>query len=529
MRHETKPLLPSETGPASSTTRLAPAAGAALVRALFLALVALLAVRLVALYLNGTDLFFDEAQYWFWSTEPAFGYYSKPPLIAWLIGATTALCGDGEMCVRLASPVLHTLTALAIFWLGRALYDASVGVLAALAYATLPGVSVSAGIISTDVPLLAAWAVALAALVELLRTGPAASAATVGQASPGGASSWQPSLALGVALGLGLNAKYAMAWFVMCLAVYLVATPTSRWLLRDSRLWAALAVAALLIAPNIAWNSANAFATFSHTADNAKWGGSLVNPGKAAEFFAAQFGVFGPILFGALLVIGWRATKGRLAEADRLLLCFSVPLIAVILAQAFVSRAHANWAAPAYVAASVLVVATMLRDRAFGWMRASFAVHLAVVALVIAGTTLAGRASPPFGPDPFARTLGWRNVAEVVQMEVERARKAGEPYAAVLTDDRPVTAALLYYLRTSAIPVLAWQAGPYPTDHFQMTRGYAPARGAPLLLVSLGSPNEAVTGRFAAVARLGEHTVAAGPSTSRTVHLVRLSADRQTR
>ena len=49
---------------------------------LVVALGALLAIRLVALVFNRTDLFFDEAQYWAWSVEPAFGYYSKPPLIA---------------------------------------------------------------------------------------------------------------------------------------------------------------------------------------------------------------------------------------------------------------------------------------------------------------------------------------------------------------------------------------------------------------------------------------------------------------
>ena len=80
-------------------------------RRLALVLLGIMAVRLVALWLNRTDLFFDEAQYWSWAQEPAFGYYSKPPLIAWLIGATTAICGDGEACLRSASPVLHTVTA----------------------------------------------------------------------------------------------------------------------------------------------------------------------------------------------------------------------------------------------------------------------------------------------------------------------------------------------------------------------------------------------------------------------------------
>jgi hypothetical protein len=62
---------------------------------------ALLCVRLAALYWNATDLFFDEAQYWAWSEQPAFGYFSKPPLVAWLIRVATEVCGPGEACVRL--------------------------------------------------------------------------------------------------------------------------------------------------------------------------------------------------------------------------------------------------------------------------------------------------------------------------------------------------------------------------------------------------------------------------------------------
>jgi hypothetical protein len=33
----------------------------------------------------GLDLSFDEAQYWTWSLSPAWGYYSKPPFLSWLI------------------------------------------------------------------------------------------------------------------------------------------------------------------------------------------------------------------------------------------------------------------------------------------------------------------------------------------------------------------------------------------------------------------------------------------------------------
>jgi 4-amino-4-deoxy-L-arabinose transferase-like glycosyltransferase len=468
----------------------------------------LLALRLAALAFNGTDLFFDEAQYWYWSLEPAFGYYSKPPLIAWLIRLSTDSCGMSEFCVRLPSPFLHTATALAVFWLGRKLYDVRVGVLAGLAYATLPGVSVSAGIISTDVPLLLCWTLALVALVRILE-------------GPG----WWPALLLGVAFGLGLNAKYAMAWFVACLLIYLVMTPERRGLLKDPRLYAGLGLGVAMILPNIAWNLDHQFATFSHTADNAKWGGAMFHPEKALEFFGAQFGVFGPILFGALLVIAWRATRQRLPQADRLLLAFSLPLIVMITLQAFLSRAHANWAAAAYIAATVLVVATMVRDVAWPWLKASFAVNVAVAVIAAVGVVAAGRIAP-LGIDPFARTLGWEEIAKVTQAKLNEARERGQPFAAVITDDRPVTAELLYYMRHDPTPVRAWRGGQRPRDHFELMQPFTESDG-PVLLVSTVGERSSVIGSFESSVALGAQDVPAGPVASRRISFFALTGYKQ--
>ena len=462
-------------------------------------LAALLCVRLFALYVNATDLFFDEAQYWAWSETPALGYFSKPPLIAWLIGLSTSACGAGEACVRLSSPLLYTASGLAVYWLGRRLYDARIGALSALAFVTLPGVSLSAGLISTDVPLLLCWALALVGFTALFETEDV----------------W-PALLLGVALGAGLNAKYAMAWFVLCAGIYLALTPERRSVLRDWRLYLALGIGLLMIAPNLAWNASHKFATFSHTAENANWGGSLFNPGKALEFFAAQFGVFGPILFGSFLVIAWRAWRERLPENDRLLLSFSLPLIVVITMQAFLSRAHANWAAPAYVAASVLVIATMVREGAWRWLTASFALHALLLALLIFGTTTAGRVHLPLKPDPFARTLGWHDVAEATLSELATAKAVGKPFAAVLSDDREVTAELLYYLRNEPTPILAWRVGA-PHDHFEMTRPFTPTSPTPVLLVHVGeSPGPAV-GSFATATKIADRKLPAGENAQRRV------------
>jgi 4-amino-4-deoxy-L-arabinose transferase-like glycosyltransferase len=465
----------------------------------------LLLVRLAALYWSATDLFFDEAQYWSWSEEPAFGYFSKPPLIAWLIRAATEVCGPDEACVRLPSPLVHTVTAVAVFILGRRLYDARIGVLSGLAFATLPGVSMSAGLISTDVPLLACWAVALIGFAALFET----------------EALW-PALVLGLAFGIGLNAKYAMAWFLMCAAVYLFIMPDRRSVLRDFRFWLGLAIGILLIAPNLAWNYAHSFATFTHTAENANFGGTLFNPLKVLEFVGSQFGVFGPILFGGYLVIAWRARKQRLPEPDRYLLAFSAPILLVITAEAFISRAHANWAAPAYVAGSVLVIATMVRDADWGWLKASFAINVALLLLLVFGTTTAGSMVSPVKPDPFARTLGWHDVAIATQDELAKARAAGKPFAAVLSDDRAMTAELLYYMRGDPTPILAWRKGA-PHDHFELTRPFTAAVAGPVLLVREGPDAGDTPKAFGNAQKIADVDLPAGSNASRRVTFYALS------
>ena len=54
---------------------------------------ALTILRLAVLFITPLELYPDEAQYWLWSRTLDFGYFSKPPMIAWLIAATTRLGG----------------------------------------------------------------------------------------------------------------------------------------------------------------------------------------------------------------------------------------------------------------------------------------------------------------------------------------------------------------------------------------------------------------------------------------------------
>jgi hypothetical protein len=496
-------------GPASHKTSRTDAQGSPHTLLILASLLgALTLFRILALAVNGTDLFTDEAQYWAWSRELAAGYYSKPPLIAWIIAGASEVCGDGEFCVRLPSPLIHGLTSILVFFIGRRLYSAEAGFWSALSFATLPGISLSSGIISTDVPLLFAWAAALLAFIELLR-----------------APRLLPALVLGAALGAGLNAKYAMAYFVPSAAIFFLIAPEKAALLKRPHLWIALALGLALIAPNIAWNAANGFATFAHTADNTGWTGSLLHPGKAAEFLLAQFGVFGPILFGALLIIAWRARTSLAAFSaeDRLLLAFSLPLILIITAQAFLSHAFANWAAPAYVAAVVLVTQTMIRDRAWSWLKGSLALSLAIVIVIALATWQAGSFEIPGAGDPFARTLGNRGLAASVREAVKDGAAKGQPYGAIVADERETVAALLYYAPELAPRVRAWRHLERPRDHFELTRAFSGSDAGPALLVTHQSTPGQILKSFGFVRALAAHRIQAGRFTTRTIQLFALS------
>ncbi len=478
----------------SKDTASSAQAGETYAAPLCLFLLALTLARVAANAFSNTDLFFDEAQYWFWSRELAFGYYSKPPLIGWIIRGATEICGQSEACIRSPSALFHAGTALLIYGIGRQLYHARIGFWAGLTYASLPGVSLSSTLISTDVPLLFFIALALFALLKLHESG-----------------AWLWACLFGLALGLGFLSKYAMAYFLLCLGLALIWLPLYRPLLQTGKFYVALAIGAAILAPNLLWNAQNGFATFSHTADNANWSGFVVHPIDALEFLGGQFGVFGPILFAALLVFCWNwlfssQIRNQNGKAERLLLAFSIPVIALMTMQAFLSRAHANWAAFAYIAATVLVVAVLIRD---GWhrlFRVSLAVHMAIFLLISAGGILAGRIALPGGADPYVRILGWEALA---QSAAAKAR-AGE-FRTIATDKRAVAAELFYYLRDEDITIVTLRGNGPPKDHFELTRPLTDETPGPVLLVSLG--RKAPPGSSA----LGSSEIPAGPVKTRRV------------
>ncbi|MBS0212640.1 MAG: glycosyltransferase family 39 protein [Proteobacteria bacterium] len=295
-------------------------------RRTFLALWALeLAARI---WLAATlPLFSDEAWYWLEGQHPAWAYSDLPGLTAWLARLGTAVGGDTPLGLRW--PFL--LLGAAVPWLcmraARRWFDATSGWQAGLLALLIPLASVLGALALPDVPLVFASVLAFDAGLALLATAEADSAPKLEKgeaASPpacGGGVGWgrerrdtrpperaAACLQLAVALALGALCHYRFLIALAGLAVGVLASREGRALLRDPRVWAALAVGALAWLP-LAWFNAH-----EHVAglrfqfvERQPWRFHLYG----LKLQALQPLLTGPLLYVALLWALWQAGKRR--------------------------------------------------------------------------------------------------------------------------------------------------------------------------------------------------------------------------
>jgi len=479
-----------------------------------LIVLALTIVRLVGLRMSAVDLFIDESQYWSWSRELALGYFSKPPLLAWLIAAAEHFCGPSEACIRVPAPLMSLATSLLAYAVGRALYDARTGFWAAMLTAFGTGTVFSARIISTDVPLVLFWALALFAYVRLVRK-----------------AGWRWAVVLGTALGAGLLAKYAMIYFLAGFVLAAFFEKQARVLLVKPELRLALGLAVITVSPNILWNAANGFLTLRHAGGNVI--GEPIEPSviRPLEFLAAQFAVFGPVVFGVAIVAitflargaiacgvalpfppsplagegrrchsvcGGPIASNRLMPADRILLGFALPPLIVVTVTASMVHAYANWASAAFIPLAVLAAAILVRRNLWILLWGSLALGLAVQIAFIGADAFASSIRLPFfsTPNPYFRTLGWNGYGRTVG---RLARSLGA--STIVSDTRAEVASLLYYWRDQPEQILAWPTTNLP--NFDLTRGLTAAAPPPVLFVSQCPATDRLEKYYAKVMPLG--------------------------
>ena len=452
-------------------------------------------IRVWLLIITPLQLYPDEAQYWWWAQHPALGYFSKPPLIAWCIWLATHVFGRSVWAIRLASPLLHAGTALLVYAIAKLLGGRRLALWSTLAYATLPGVAYSSGLMTTDVPLLFFWAMALYALLRALEE-----------------RGWRWTAICGAAIGLGILAKYAMLFFAVGLLLAATMSVKIRKFVFGRRGLLAAAIGIILISPNAYWNWHHHFLTFGHTAADADWRAASFSVSNMLYFMAGQFGVFGPLLMAGFLIGLWRLwTSDQRSETELLLAVMALPPLLAMLVQSFISVANANWAAPTYISATPLAVMVLMETP---WaLLGSLVVDVAAMLLLWLVLIWPGVAGALGQANAFKREEGWRQLGQTITAEVRSHR-----YDVIAAANRSLLAELTYYAPSRRVPLRAWEKNGVVANSFDMTMPLS-RHDSHVLLVLLPQEVGAVLPSFESVRLVRKLQIHVGGGITRTVML----------
>jgi 4-amino-4-deoxy-L-arabinose transferase-like glycosyltransferase len=405
--------------------------GAGLVRNTALAILAMVALRLVAAAL--TPLTFDEAYYWMWSKHLAGGYYDHPPMVALVIRAGTLIAGDTELGVRLVSILLALPMSFAIYRTAEILFGGTrVAASAAILLNATLLAAVGMLIVTPDAPLLVAASFLIFALAKVLETGRGA---------------WW--LAVGVAAGAALLSKYTALFFGPAILIWLVVVPNLRHWLWSPWLYLGGLISLLMFSPVILWNSDHHWVSFIKQMGRARI--EDFRPVFIAELAPTQIAFATPLVF-ILGAMGLHALARRRAGAMAARVLVNVmfwTIVVYFIWHSLHARVEANWFAPVYpafaIAAAVAATVTPWEPR---WQRladfcrrwaAPTGVAMFIVLIVQANTgVLSG-----YRRDATVRSVGvgWRDTAAGI--EAVRGRVGA---TCVLAPDYGTTGWLAFYL-----------------------------------------------------------------------------------
>lgn len=305
-----------------------------------------------------TELLYDEAYYWYYAQNPAWGYFDHPPMVAWMI-ALGGLFLKGELGVRLLSCLMGTGT-LALLWLlidrperkeyvpQLMVWLMSIVLIHAYGFLSLP-----------DTPLLFFTALFLLVYREFLR-------------SPG----YLISLALGGAMAALMYSKYHAA------LVILAVVASNPALLRNRYAWMALAVSLLAYLPHLNWLYQQDFVTVRYhlfERPNQMYGFSKFTLGYLLSLLAL-FGLTFPWAYKSLLA--FRSSN----KFDRALVFMAYGIILFFFLSSFQRRVQTQWLIAVGIPMAVIVGRQLIEKPGLRkWLYRAGWANLAVLALLRVG------------------------------------------------------------------------------------------------------------------------------------------------
>lgn len=310
---------------------------------LLVLLLIILAMRGLFLFTIGLDLIGDESYYWDWSRQPAWCYYSKPPMVAWLIGAVTWLLGDYTPVVRLPALLLGTVFLAYFHATAKAFYGAQAAALALLLILATPINAIANFLMTIDPPLYCFWIMALYYLRRALFDADHRAWLWAGCVNAAALLSKQAALALPVMLLIFLLIERGRRSYLK----------RYYWLYLMPMIFAAL--------PILWWNQQHDWVMFAHSKGHfgnhepIDW---LKRLQHARDFVLYQLLLLSPVTFGLSVVISFKGAVGfkRLTAEQQFLWLMGPLLILAVLLLCFLQKTQGNWSMPFYISALILLV-----------------------------------------------------------------------------------------------------------------------------------------------------------------------------
>ncbi len=400
-------------------------------------------LRCIAVIVTPLELSADEAQYWLWSKSLSWGYFSKPPLIAWLISLSNFIFGDFDFAVRIFAPILHGATAIVLYFLAKEFTTNHIAqFLSSLIWLTFPIVGVGSFIMSTDTPLMLFFSISILMIVKAYKSE--------------NRNNW---LIAGVFSGLGLYAKYAAVYLPLGLILFYTVSFYKKSKIKLFSVLIFLISFATVSIPNILWNFYNNFYTISHLSSNAVIDSPSYSLHGSIIFIASQFVVVGPILL-AIFCVSLLNYKS-LPKNHTLILFFILPVYFIMIFQGYFSEANANWAATALPGISIIsgyYLSSRLKIATITLATNTIICMVIIIISITGNVTILNLKS-----DPLRKLKGWQSLSNDIVEIVEKNKSN-----IILVERRGVAAELIYYLRDYDIEIRVPQTSFSPGNHYEL-------------------------------------------------------------
>ncbi|MFA6961444.1 MAG: glycosyltransferase family 39 protein [Opitutaceae bacterium] len=459
--------------------------------------------RLLWLWLMPLDLIADEAYYWDWGRHPAWCYFSKPPMIAWLNTITQSIGFTTTSLQRVPSVVLGTVGLTAIWLLARRLWGGRAGFFAVVIAGTAPGSVALNSLLTIDAPLIAFWSVALYALWRALEPATESN-------GPAGRTRWW--ILYAVAGLLGVLSKQMMMVLPLLALGFVITSPTDRAWLRRPSFYVWLLIPFLALVPIIQWNIHHDWITAQHTAHHFKADPWRLSSSLAfvAEYIGSQLGLAGPVAASIAVVaaFGWREVRADRSRWFAWMMC--APGLLAIGALSFHQSINPNWPAVFHLGGLLLATGWLANDwprRRKAW-RATWITGATLATLGYGFIALSG----PLGLhehdqlDVTRRLRGWADLGKDVGVWKARLDADGGPPVIVISHGgRNLASELAFYLPGQP-QIWHWTAPGVVSSQYALWPGPLPARtGMRALLVSSSDTLPAgLTDGFDRIIPLGE-------------------------